>query len=147
MHWAMSVAILNSRLLPLLLVVPWLNGRRFFLLVFFYFLFSCFLVFSPIFSINFLFSCSGWPFVLFISYFTRRVLILSLFNNKPTSKFDYHLVPTVIFSHPPIGTIGLSEEQAVKKYGAGMTPLLLFSAPRFFFLLDFVSFMYLFVLF
>ena len=33
------------------------------------------------------------------------------------AKVSYDLVPTVIFSHPPIGTIGLSENQAIDKYG------------------------------
>lgn len=33
------------------------------------------------------------------------------------SKMDYTNIPSVIFSHPPIGTIGLSEEEACKKYG------------------------------
>jgi glutathione reductase (NADPH) len=30
---------------------------------------------------------------------------------------DYENVPTVIFSHPPIGTVGLTEEEAKKKFG------------------------------
>jgi glutathione reductase (NADPH) len=33
------------------------------------------------------------------------------------AKVSYDLVPTVVFSHPPIGTIGLTEKQAVAKYG------------------------------
>eukprot|EP00970_Alexandrium_tamarense_P010192 scaffold2048_cov204-Alexandrium_tamarense.AAC.13 len=33
------------------------------------------------------------------------------------AKVSYDNVPTVIFSHPPIGTIGLTEEQAIQKYG------------------------------
>eukprot|EP00804_Cyclotella_cryptica_P013621 CCRYP_012952-RA/>CCRYP_012952-RA protein AED:0.06 eAED:0.06 QI:177/0.83/0.71/1/0.66/0.42/7/1182/606 len=33
------------------------------------------------------------------------------------AKVSYEDVPTVVFSHPPIGTIGLTEEQAIKKYG------------------------------
>lgn len=33
------------------------------------------------------------------------------------AKADYDNVPTVIFSHPPIGTIGLTEEEAIEKYG------------------------------
>jgi len=32
-------------------------------------------------------------------------------------KVSYENVPTVVFSHPPIGTIGLTEKQAVEKYG------------------------------
>ena len=46
-----------------------------------------------------------------------RRLSERLFNNKPNEHLDYNLVPSVIFSHPPIGTIGLSEEEAVKDYG------------------------------
>ncbi|MGX7349102.1 glutathione-disulfide reductase [Dolosicoccus paucivorans] len=40
-----------------------------------------------------------------------------LFNNAPTSAIDYTNIPTVIFSHPAIGTIGLSEEEAIAKCG------------------------------
>ncbi|WP_195707289.1 glutathione-disulfide reductase [Vibrio cincinnatiensis] len=47
-----------------------------------------------------------------------RQLSERLFNNKPEAKMDYDLVPTVVFSHPPIGTIGLSEPDAIAKYGA-----------------------------
>ncbi|WP_248789031.1 FAD-dependent oxidoreductase, partial [Escherichia coli] len=46
-----------------------------------------------------------------------RRLSERLFNNKPNEHLDYNLVPSVIFSHPPIGTVGLSEEEAVKGYG------------------------------
>jgi len=34
------------------------------------------------------------------------------------AKLDYDNIPTVVFSHPPIGTIGLTEAEAVEKYGA-----------------------------
>ena len=33
------------------------------------------------------------------------------------AKVSYDLVPTVVFSHPPIGTIGLTEDEAIEKYG------------------------------
>ncbi|KLV07351.1 glutathione reductase [Photobacterium aquae] len=46
-----------------------------------------------------------------------RQLSERLFNNKPNAKMDYKLVPTVVFSHPPIGTIGLSEPDAIALYG------------------------------
>ncbi|KHT62474.1 glutathione reductase [Photobacterium gaetbulicola] len=46
-----------------------------------------------------------------------RQLSERLFNNKPEAKMDYKLVPTVVFSHPPIGTIGLSEPEAIAEYG------------------------------
>ncbi|MDH5544241.1 MAG: glutathione-disulfide reductase [Gammaproteobacteria bacterium] len=40
-----------------------------------------------------------------------------LFNQQHDRKVDTSLVPTVVFSHPPIGTIGLSEEDARKQHG------------------------------
>ncbi|MFD2179783.1 glutathione-disulfide reductase [Veronia pacifica] len=46
-----------------------------------------------------------------------RLLSERLFNNKPEAKMDYDLVPTVVFSHPAIGTIGLTEPEAIEKYG------------------------------
>ncbi|TFK72229.1 glutathione reductase [Pluteus cervinus] len=33
-------------------------------------------------------------------------------------KLSYENIPTVVFSHPPIGTVGLTEPQAVERYGA-----------------------------
>ncbi|GKZ00716.1 hypothetical protein MPSEU_001023500 [Mayamaea pseudoterrestris] len=33
------------------------------------------------------------------------------------AKVSYDLIPTVVFSHPTIGTIGLTEDAAIKKYG------------------------------
>ncbi|KNC11147.1 glutathione reductase [Klebsiella sp. RIT-PI-d] len=46
-----------------------------------------------------------------------RRLSERLFNNKPNEHLDYNNVPTVVFSHPPIGTVGLSEEKAREEYG------------------------------
>lgn len=46
-----------------------------------------------------------------------RRLAERLFNNKPDEHLNYELVPTVIFSHPPIGTVGLSEADARAQYG------------------------------
>ncbi|CCT75260.1 probable glutathione reductase (NADPH) [Fusarium fujikuroi IMI 58289] len=33
------------------------------------------------------------------------------------SKLDYNLIPSVVFAHPEVGTIGLTQEKAEKKYG------------------------------
>jgi len=46
-----------------------------------------------------------------------RQLSERLFNNKPEAKMNYDLIPTVVFSHPPIGTIGLTEPEAIAQYG------------------------------
>ncbi len=48
-----------------------------------------------------------------------RQLSERLFNNKPDAKFEYAGVPTVVFTEPPIGTVGLTEEEALKEYGEG----------------------------
>lgn len=41
-----------------------------------------------------------------------------LFGGQPERHLDYEMIPTVIFSHPPIGTVGLTEARAREKYGA-----------------------------
>lgn len=48
-----------------------------------------------------------------------RRLSERLFNNQTDLKFEYRDVPTVVFTEPPIGTVGLTEEEAVKEYGEG----------------------------
>jgi len=40
-----------------------------------------------------------------------------LFGGQDDARLDYDDIPSVIFSHPPIGTVGLSEEQATEIYG------------------------------
>lgn len=50
-----------------------------------------------------------------------RLLSERLFNNKPEAHMDYDLIPTVVFSHPTIGTIGLTEDEAREKYGDDLT--------------------------
>ena len=46
-----------------------------------------------------------------------RHLAERLFNNKEDAHLDYSDIATVVFSHPPIGTIGLSESDAIAKHG------------------------------
>jgi glutathione reductase (NADPH) len=40
-----------------------------------------------------------------------------LFGGMTGRKLDYDNIPSVVFSHPPIGTVGLSEQDARAKYG------------------------------
>ncbi|RCV43023.1 hypothetical protein SETIT_9G262500v2 [Setaria italica] len=40
----------------------------------------------------------------------------TIFGNEPT-KPDYRAVPSAVFSQPPIGQVGLTEEKAIEKYG------------------------------
>ena len=46
-----------------------------------------------------------------------RQLSERLFNNTADAKLDYTDVATVVFSHPVIGSVGLTEEKAIAKYG------------------------------
>lgn len=47
-----------------------------------------------------------------------RLLAERLFNqDMPDARMDFSLIPTIIFSHPPIGTIGMTEVEAVATYG------------------------------
>lgn len=53
-----------------------------------------------------------------------RALSNRLFGSKHSSggayraaKLDYHNIPTVVFAHPEVGTIGLTEPVARKQYG------------------------------
>ncbi|WP_018984703.1 glutathione-disulfide reductase [Salinimonas chungwhensis] len=46
-----------------------------------------------------------------------RLLSERLFNQQKDAYMDYSLIPTVVFSHPAIGTIGLTEQEAKDKYG------------------------------
>ncbi len=46
-----------------------------------------------------------------------RRLADRLYGGQPDRKLDYSLIPTVVFSHPPIATIGCSEQEAIAQYG------------------------------
>ena len=46
-----------------------------------------------------------------------RRLADRLFDGQEDRHLTYENIPTVIFSHPPIGTVGLTEEEAIKKFG------------------------------
>jgi len=53
--------------------------------------------------------CCVWP---------GRRLADRVFGGVAGAKIEYTNIPTVVFSHPPIGTTGLTEPEAVEKYGA-----------------------------
>ncbi|QNH21909.1 glutathione-disulfide reductase [Xanthomonas sp. GW] len=46
-----------------------------------------------------------------------RKLMDRLFGDQPQARLDYDNVPSVVFSHPPLGQVGLGEEQARARYG------------------------------
>ena len=58
-----------------------------------------------------------------------RRLAARLFDNQPQSRVDYENIPSVVFSHPPVGTVGMTERQAreghakVTIYKTDFTPM------------------------
>lgn len=59
-----------------------------------------------------------------------RRLADRLYGGMDGRHLDYELIPTVIFSHPTIGTVGMTEAEAIREYGdavkvynAGFTPM------------------------
>jgi glutathione reductase (NADPH) len=48
-----------------------------------------------------------------------RRLADRLFGGDPSARIDYEDVPSVVFSHPPIGTVGLGEDAARARFGEG----------------------------
>jgi glutathione reductase (NADPH) len=46
-----------------------------------------------------------------------RKLADRLFGGEPDARLDYEDVPSVVFSHPPIGFVGLSEPEARARFG------------------------------
>lgn len=46
-----------------------------------------------------------------------RHLADRLFGGKPDAKMDYDNVPSVVFTHPPLGQVGLGEDEARERYG------------------------------
>lgn len=48
-------------------------------------------------------------YIIAVAIAAGRKLAHRLFECKRDSKLDYDNIPTVVFSHPPIGTVGLTE--------------------------------------
>ena len=46
-----------------------------------------------------------------------RRLADRLYDGQSERHLDYELIPTVVFSHPPIGTVGMTEDAAIDEYG------------------------------
>ena len=48
---------------------------------------------------------------------TGKILAERLFNGAEGAKMDYSLIPSVMFTHPPVGRCGMTEDQAKEEYG------------------------------
>jgi len=59
---------------------------------------------------------SGWELTP-VAIAAGRRLADRLFGGEPSARLEYETIPTVVFAHPPIGTVGLTEPAAVDKYG------------------------------
>lgn len=46
-----------------------------------------------------------------------RKLAHRLFEPKPEARQEWDMIPSIVFSHPPIGTCGYTEEEAAAKFG------------------------------
>lgn len=46
-----------------------------------------------------------------------RALADRVFGGQPEAHLDYNDIPSVVFSHPPIGSVGLAEDEAAAQYG------------------------------
>ncbi len=46
-----------------------------------------------------------------------RRLADRLYGGMSERRLEYHTIPTVIFTHPPIGTVGMTEDEARAEYG------------------------------
>ncbi len=73
---------------------------------------------------------TGCPALTPVAIAAGRRLADRLYGGMEDRHLDYELIPTVIFSHPPMGTIGMTEEQAranfgddVKVYTSGFTAM------------------------
>lgn len=56
----------------------------------------------------------GFKNIFIVAIAAGRKLAHRLFECKKDSKLDYDNIPTVVFSHPPIGTVGLTEGRYLK---------------------------------
>jgi glutathione reductase (NADPH) len=50
-----------------------------------------------------------------------RKLAERLFDQQTDSKVDYDNIPSVVFSHPPIATVGITEDAARERFGDAVT--------------------------
>ena len=60
---------------------------------------------------------NGKPALTPVAIAAGRQLADRLFGGRPDAHLDYGRIPTVVFAHPPVGSVGLSEGEARRQYG------------------------------
>ncbi|MEM1263521.1 MAG: glutathione-disulfide reductase [Pseudomonadota bacterium] len=60
---------------------------------------------------------TGAPALTPVAIAAGRRLADRLYGGMTDRHLEYHTIPTVIFSHPPMGTVGLTEAEANAEYG------------------------------
>lgn len=50
-----------------------------------------------------------------------RRLAERLFDQRLDTTLNYENIPSVVFSHPPVGTVGMTEDAARQRFGTGVT--------------------------
>ena len=53
--------------------------------------------------------------MLSVAIAAGRRLAHRIFNNEADSKLNYENIPTVVFSHPPVGTVGITEGKVIMR--------------------------------
>lgn len=62
------------------------------------------------------------PGIYAIGDITGRIALAArLFNGQISSKVDYTNVPSVVFSHPPVATVGMTQTAAEQAYAGNVT--------------------------
>jgi glutathione reductase (NADPH) len=64
---------------------------------------------------------TGKPALTPVAIAAGRRLAANLFDDKSESWMDYSNVPSVVFSHPPVGTVGMTETAARERYAGEVT--------------------------
>ena len=61
---------------------------------------------------------TGRPALTPVAIAAGRRLADRVFDNQSDAHLSYENIPTVIFTHPPVGTVGMTEAQAREHFGA-----------------------------
>ncbi|XP_078474568.1 glutathione reductase, mitochondrial isoform X2 [Lampetra planeri] len=54
-----------------------------------------------------------------VAIMAGRKLAARLFGGEPGARMHYDNIPSVVFSHPPIGAVGLTQREAEERFGRG----------------------------